>query len=188
MKKFLVYLVLVVLLVVTSIYALDAADNIVAAGVLRQAIGKNQLISFNPDKNYVRVANKIDGFQVPAYHWAVRRWRRQGLLFHLSQEPLLKTIVFTRGGKGAEVVYLSSESLGQNEAGAFPKRGIPVKATIYTGVPDDLKGVNVSPNMLTVRDKGKPGIDYTDLQLNDKQLDIFDGGVLVPELITLVQK
>lgn len=188
-KKFLIYLVLAVLVVVASIYALEAADNIMAVSVLRQAIGESQLASFNPDKNYVRAANKIDGFQVPAYHWAVRKWRRQGLLFYSSQEPLLKTIVFTRGGKRTEVVYLSSEPLGQNEAGAaFPKRGALLMATIYTGVPDDLKGVNVSQSMLIARDKARPGIDYTDLQLNDKQVDMFDGGVLIPESITVTQK
>lgn len=183
LKKFFVYLLGLVLVVGVAIYVLDLADDATAVRILRQEVGENQLVNFNADSDYVRVANKVDGFNLPAYHWAVKKWRRQGLLFYLSQEPLLKTVVFTRGGKRADVVYFSSKNFSPR-----PKRGTLMKATIYTGVPEDITGMNVSPNMLRARDKGKSGIDYTDLQLNDKQLDMFDRGVLVPESITFIQE
>lgn len=183
LKKFIVYLLMAVLVVGAAIYILDLADDAMAVRILRQGTSENQLISFNADSDYVRVANKIDGFKLPAYHWAVKKWRRQGLLFYLSQESLLKTVVFTQGGKKAEVVYFSSENFSPR-----PKRGTLMRVTIYTGVPEDVTGVNVSPNMLSARDKGKSGIVYTDNQLNYKQLDMFDRGVLVPELITFIQE
>lgn len=188
LKKFFVYLLGLVLVVGTVVYVFDLADDKAAVKTLRDKVGENQLVSFNPNSDYVRVANKVDGFDLPAYHWTVRRWRRQGLLFYLSQAPLLKTVMFTQGGRKAEVVYFRSETLGRNKVKSGLKKGILLKATIYTGVPEDTTGMNVSPNMLRTRKKAKSGIVYTDNQLNSKQLDIFNQGVLVPESITLIQK